>query len=136
VALAGGVAGDRPASGRRHTAVVRPDHADVRGVVTRRTGWEAVFPIDKRRRFHVVGSIPMLHTEAQTVHEMLEDQPNDAGGSSCHIFAVWQMRSATASMDARALSPASAPPCEIGKMNRPLVPHCQMAEKSSRLRAS
>ena len=32
------------------------------------------------------------------------------------------MRSATASMDARALSPALAPPCEIGKMNRPLFP--------------
>jgi hypothetical protein len=77
VALAGGVAGDRPASGRRHTAEVRPDHADVRRVVTRRTGSEMALPVNKRRRFHVVGSIPMLHTEAQTVHEMLEDQPNE-----------------------------------------------------------
>src|SRR5271166_2728525 len=44
------------------------------------------------------------------------------------------MRSATASMDVRALSPAWPPPCGIGKMNRPLFPHCQIAEKSSRLR--
>jgi hypothetical protein len=87
-----------------------------------------------RDEIEVVGSVPMLHPEAQTVHEMLEDQPHDSGGSSCHILAVWQMRSATASMDARALSPALGPPCEIGKMNRPLFPHCQIAEKSSRLR--
>ena len=62
------------------------------------------------------------------------DQPNHSGGSSSHILAVSRMRSATASTDARALSPEPPPPCGIGKMNRPLFPHCQTAEKSSRLR--
>jgi hypothetical protein len=62
------------------------------------------------------------------------DQPNHSGGSSSHILAVSRMRSATASTDARALSPEPPPSCGIGKMNRPLFPHCQTAEKSSRLR--
>ena len=83
-------------------------------------------------RFRELG-ILTCHSSPNTLPEVT-DQPNDSGGSSCHILAVWQMRSATASMDVRALSPASPPPCGIGKMNRPLLPHCQIAEKSSRLR--
>jgi hypothetical protein len=73
------------------------------------------------------------HSSPNTLPQVT-DQPNDSGGSSCHILAVWQMRSATASMDVRALSSASPPPCGIGKMNRPLFPHCQIEEKSPRLR--
>jgi hypothetical protein len=62
------------------------------------------------------------------------DQPNPSGGSSSHILAVSRVRSATASTDARALSPEPPSSCGIGKMNRPLFPHRQTAEKSSRLR--
>lgn len=29
-------------------------------------------PVDKSGRFYIVGSVPLLHPEAQTVHEMLE----------------------------------------------------------------
>ena len=33
-------------------------------------------PVDKNGRFYVVGSVPLLHPEAQTVHEMLEGWRN------------------------------------------------------------
>jgi site-specific recombinase XerD len=40
------------------------------------TGSEAVLPVDKSGRFYVVGSVPLLHPEAQTVAEMLEGWRN------------------------------------------------------------
>jgi hypothetical protein len=33
---------------------------------------EAVVPVDKSGRVRLVGSVPVLHPEAQTVYEMLE----------------------------------------------------------------
>ena len=33
-------------------------------------------PVDKSGRFYVVGSVPLLHPEAQTVQEMLEGWRN------------------------------------------------------------
>jgi hypothetical protein len=40
------------------------------------TGLEAVLPVDKSGRVYVVGSVPLLHAEAQTVEEMLEGWRN------------------------------------------------------------
>jgi integrase/recombinase XerD len=40
------------------------------------TGLEAVLPVDKSGRVYVVGSVPLLHAEAQTVQEMLEGWHN------------------------------------------------------------
>ena len=40
------------------------------------TGLEAVLPVDKSGRFYVVGSVPLLHPEAQTVAEMLQGWRN------------------------------------------------------------
>jgi hypothetical protein len=37
---------------------------------------EAVLPVDKSGRVYVVGSVPLLHAEAQTVREMLEGWRN------------------------------------------------------------
>jgi site-specific recombinase XerD len=37
---------------------------------------EAVLPVDKSGRFYVVGSVPLLHPEAQTVQEMLDGWRN------------------------------------------------------------
>jgi hypothetical protein len=40
------------------------------------TGLEAVLPVDKSGRARVVGSVPVLHPEAQTVYEMLNGWRN------------------------------------------------------------
>ena len=40
------------------------------------TGLKAVLPVDKSGRVYVVGSVPLLHPEAQTVDEMLEGWRN------------------------------------------------------------
>jgi len=38
--------------------------------------WRAVLPVDNSGRVYVVGSVPVLHPEAQTVDEMLEGWRN------------------------------------------------------------
>jgi hypothetical protein len=63
-----------------HTAVVRPHHADVHRVLTAAPVRRLFYP-STRGAAPRGGSIPMPHPEAETVHEMLEDQPNDSGGS-------------------------------------------------------
>jgi hypothetical protein len=37
---------------------------------------EADLPLDKSGRVHVVGSVPLLHPEVQTVEEMLQGWRN------------------------------------------------------------
>lgn len=38
--------------------------------------WRLICTLDKSGRVHVVGSVPLLHPEAQTVDEMLEGWRN------------------------------------------------------------
>jgi integrase/recombinase XerD len=40
------------------------------------TGWRPFCPSNKSGRVYVVGSVPLLHAEAQTVREMLEGWRN------------------------------------------------------------
>jgi integrase/recombinase XerD len=40
------------------------------------TGLKAVLPVDQSGRVYVVGSVPLLHPEAQIVDEMLEGSRN------------------------------------------------------------
>lgn len=83
-------------------------------------------PLDKSGRVHVVGSVPLLHPEAQTVDEMLEGWRNQQMcrnlGHDTIAGRVWQANDHGTRTSPLPPQPKSRYLCPTGG-RRPRAPH-------------